>query len=83
MPRKTDSVEKDILDLIFENEDYKEKLKEEISKLEEQEMLILKLYYEEDLELQEIGDVLDLSKSKVSQIREKILTKLQEKLGLD
>ena len=83
MPRKTDSEEKDTLDLIFENKDYKEQLNEEINKLEEQEQLIMKLYYEEALELQEIGDVLDLSESKVSQILEKILTKLREKFGLD
>ena len=58
------------------------KLAEAISQLDEREQLILKLYYEEDLNLKEIGEVLGVIESRVSQIRTKIILKLRAKLRL-
>ena len=60
----------------------KNKLTEAVSKLDEREQLILKLYYEEDLNLKEIGEVLGVIESRVSQIRTKIILKLRAKLRL-
>ena len=60
----------------------KNKLAEAISQLDEREQLILKLYYEEDLNLKEIGEVLGIIESRVSQIRTKIILKLRAKLRL-
>ncbi len=60
----------------------KNKLAEAVSQLEEREQLILKLYYEEDLNLKEIGEVLGVIESRVSQIRTKIILKLRAKLRL-
>ena len=42
----------------------------------------MKLYYEEDLNLKEIGEVLGVIESRVSQIRTKIILKLRAKLRL-
>ena len=60
----------------------KNKLTEAVSQLDEREQLILKLYYEEDLNLKEIGEVLGVIESRVSQIRTKIILKLRAKLRL-
>ena len=73
--------EKDPFDLLSMQQ-VKNKLAEAISNLEEREQLILKLYYEEDLNLKEIGEVLGVIESRVSQIRTKIILKLRAKLRL-
>ena len=64
---------------LLDNPKKKEELAEAVSRLEEQEQLIVKLYYSEDLEIKEIGEVLGLSSSRVSQI----LAKIREELRMD
>ena len=64
---------------LLDNPKKKEELAEAVSRLEEQEQLIIKLYYSEDLEIKEIGEVLGLSSSRVSQI----LAKIREELRMD
>ena len=73
--------EKDPFDL-FSMQQMKNKLAEAVSQLDDREQLILKLYYEEDLNLKEIGEVLGVIESRVSQIRTKIILKLRAKLRL-
>ena len=73
--------EKDPFDLLSMQQ-MKNKLAEAISQLDEREQLILKLYYEEDLNLKEIGEVLGIIESRVSHIRTKIILKLRAKLRL-
>ncbi|MFQ5495629.1 MAG: sigma-70 family RNA polymerase sigma factor, partial [Phycisphaerae bacterium] len=46
------------------------------------ERLILILYYYEEMTMKEIGGVLDLSESRVSQMHSSILTRLREQLDL-
>jgi len=48
-----------------------------IDKLPEKEKLVLSLYYNEELNLKEIGAVLDISESRVSQIRTKAIAMLR------
>ncbi len=45
------------------------------------ERIVMTLYYKEFLNLKEIGDILELSESRVSQIRSKVLSKLFTKLN--
>ena len=52
-------------------------LKDAILKLKEQERIVLSLYYFEELKLHEIAKVLELTESRVSQIRSKALSKLR------
>ena len=59
----------------------KELLAEAIKDLKERERLILTLYYYEGLTLAEIGEVLDLSASRISQIHSKTVLKLRGMLG--
>jgi RNA polymerase sigma factor for flagellar operon FliA len=55
-------------------------LREAIMKLKEQERVVLSLYYFEELKLHEIATVLELTESRVSQIRSKALGKLRGEL---
>ncbi|GJG86567.1 RNA polymerase sigma factor [Gemmatimonadetes bacterium T265] len=56
-------------------------LREAILKLKEQERVVLSLYYFEELKLHEIATVLELTESRVSQIRSKALGKLRGQLA--
>jgi RNA polymerase sigma factor FliA len=53
-------------------------LRDAITKLKEQERVVLTLYYFEELKLHEIAEVLELTESRVSQIRSKALSRLRE-----
>ncbi|WP_096189101.1 FliA/WhiG family RNA polymerase sigma factor [Evansella halocellulosilytica] len=55
-------------------------LEEVIKQLSEKEQLVISLFYFEELSLTEIGEVLKLSTSRISQIHSKTLFKLQQKL---
>jgi RNA polymerase sigma factor for flagellar operon FliA len=58
----------------------KEILKETIANLPEKEKLVVALYHYEELTLKEIGVVLDITESRVSQIHSKAVLKLRAKL---
>ncbi|PLR84236.1 FliA/WhiG family RNA polymerase sigma factor [Bacillus canaveralius] len=53
---------------------------EMITKLNDKEQLVLSLFYKEELTLTEIGQVMDLSTSRISQIHSKALYKLRQAL---
>lgn len=55
------------------------KLADMIKELPEREALVLSLYYDEELNLKEIGLVLDVSESRVSQIHSQALHRLKAK----
>jgi RNA polymerase sigma factor for flagellar operon FliA len=55
-------------------------LKEAIANLPEKEKLVVALYHYEELTLKEIGVVLNISESRVSQIHSKVILKLRSKL---
>jgi RNA polymerase sigma factor for flagellar operon FliA len=58
----------------------KKTLKEAIMTLPEKEKLVIALYHFEELTLKEIGAVLDITESRVSQIHSKVMLKLRSKL---
>ena len=51
-----------------------------IAKLPEREKMLMSLYYDDELNLKEIGSVLEISESRVSQIHSQILNKLRSSL---
>jgi RNA polymerase sigma factor FliA len=55
-------------------------LKETIAQLPEKEKLVIALYHYEELTLKEIGEVLGLTESRVSQIHSKAMLKLKARL---
>ena len=56
------------------------RIKEGIKQLPEKHRLVLSLYYYEDLNLKEIGQVLDVTESRVSQLHTQAVLKLKAKL---
>lgn len=58
-------------------EQFKTQLAESISLLPEKERLVLALYYERELNLKEIGAVLDVSESRVCQIHGQAVTRIR------
>lgn len=57
-----------------------ERIKDGIKTLPEKQRLVLSLYYYEDLNLKEIGQVLDVTESRVSQLHTQAVLKLRAKL---
>jgi len=64
----------------LQREDLKRCLSEGISSLPERERLVLSLYYDEELNLREIGAVIGVSESRISQIHSQALIRLQTRL---
>ncbi len=60
--------------------DLQERLAGAIAGLPEKEQLVLSLYYDEDLNLKEIGEVLGITESRVSQIRTQAIVRLRAAL---
>ncbi len=52
-----------------------------INVLPEREKLVLSLYYDEDMNLREIGEVLEVSESRVCQIHGQALVRLRARLA--
>lgn len=65
----------------FIQREKEERLVEAIEKLNIREQIILNLYYNEELTLKEIGEILNISLSRVSQIHGRILLKLRKLLS--
>ncbi|HOB15869.1 MAG TPA: FliA/WhiG family RNA polymerase sigma factor [Defluviitoga sp.] len=65
-------------EVIAYKEIFKEKLKSCIEQLPQREQLILSLYYDDNLTFREIGEILEISESRVSQIHSQILIKLKK-----
>ncbi|MDX1538595.1 RNA polymerase sigma factor FliA [Arsukibacterium sp.] len=62
------------------NEAFNKALVTTISSLPEREALVLSLYYNEELNLKEIGAVLDVSESRISQIHSQALVRLKARM---
>ncbi|MBN46009.1 MAG: RNA polymerase sigma factor FliA [Methylophaga sp.] len=65
---------------ITENNNFEQALTEAIGALPERERLLMSLYYNEELNLKEIGEVLGVSESRVSQIHTQTVVRLRSKL---
>ena len=68
-----------ILDGIH-NDDLQRLLSEAIAGLPERERLVMALYYDEELNLREIGAVMGVSESRVSQIHSQAIIRLQSRM---
>jgi RNA polymerase sigma factor for flagellar operon FliA len=67
-------------DAIVEREEIKRVIVEAINELPEKEKKVLVLYYYEDLTLKEIGHVLGVTESRISQLHTKAIMRLRAKL---
>jgi len=62
-------------------DDFTAKLDQEINQLPEKEKNVLVLYYKEDLNLRQVGDVLGVSESRISQIHSQAVSRLKGRLA--
>ena len=60
---------------------FQKALANEIMKLPERERLVISLYYDDELNLREIGEVLNVSESRVSQISTQAVLRLRSRLS--
>lgn len=67
-------------ELISEKNEIKKMIALAINELPEKEKQVLILYYYEDLTLKEIGEVLEVTESRVSQLHTKAILKLKAKI---
>jgi len=59
---------------------FQEALVQEIGNLPEKEKLVMALYYDEELNLKEIGEVLEVSESRVSQIHSQAIKRIRSRM---
>jgi len=62
-------------------QELKEKVAKAIQELPEKQRMVLSLYYYEDLNLKEIGEVLEVTESRVSQLHTQAVLRLRAKLN--
>jgi len=67
---------------IVEHEQFMQALTEAIGDLPEREQLLMNLYYGEELNLKEIGEVLGVTESRVSQLLTAVVKKLRGTLDI-
>ncbi len=65
---------------MLENDDFRRELARAISNLPEREKLVMALYYDEELNLKEIGEVLGVGESRVCQLHSQAIARLRGKL---
>lgn len=66
--------------LELEGEEFRQEMAAAVKKLPEREALVMALYYDEELNLKEIGAVLGVSESRVCQIHGQALARLRSRL---
>jgi len=64
----------------LQSDDFKKSLAEAIAGLPERERLVMTLYYDEELNLREIGSILGVSESRVCQIHSQAAIRLQSRM---
>jgi RNA polymerase sigma factor for flagellar operon FliA len=65
----------------LERQKFKEALADAIASLPERERLVIALYYDEELNLREIGQVLGVSESRICQIQSQAAMRLRARLS--
>jgi RNA polymerase sigma factor FliA len=65
---------------LLEQDQFREALGAAIAQLPERERLVLSLYYDDELNLREIGEVLDVSESRVCQIHGQAVLRIRARL---
>ena len=78
---ETDNEEDSAPYSFVENLGFQKQLAQEIDSLPEREKLVLSLYYNDELNLKEIGSVLGVSESRVSQIHSQAAMRLKARLS--
>ena len=70
-------------DVIVEEAEFMDAVTDAIADLPEREQMVMQLYYVEELNLKEIGEILGVSESRISQILSAVVKKLRGTLGVE
>lgn len=70
-------------DVMVEEAEFMQAVTDAIADLPEREQLVMQLYYVEELNLKEIGEVLEVSESRISQILSSVVKKLRGQLQVE
>ena len=65
---------------LYQLKEIKERVLKTLEKLPEKERMVASLYYYDELTMKEIGEILGISESRVSQLHSKIILRLRSKL---
>ena len=68
-------------EMVLEDRELQETLANGISALQENEQIVLSLYYEKNLHMKEIAQVMGVSEPRISQIHSRAIQKLREHMG--
>jgi RNA polymerase sigma factor FliA len=66
---------------VMDTSELKDRVADAITRLPEREKLVIALYYYENLTLREIGEVLGVTESRISQLHTKAVLRLRSRLG--
>jgi RNA polymerase sigma factor for flagellar operon FliA len=66
---------------VLEDDQFREALARAVATLPERERLVLSLYYDDELNLREIGEVLEVSESRVCQIHGQAVVRIRSRLS--
>lgn len=68
-------------DQAFSGEEYQRQLAEAIKVLPEKEQLVMSLYYDDELNFREIGEVLEVTESRICQLHGQALLRIKSKMS--
>ena len=68
-------------DQAFSGEEYQQQLARAIKSLPEKEQLVMSLYYDDELNFREIGEVLDVTESRICQLHGQALLRIKSKMS--
>mgnify|MGYP002635134831 CR=1 FL=1 len=68
-------------DQAFSREEYQRQLVESIKSLPKKEQLVMSMYYDDELNFREIGEVLDVTESRICQLHGQALLRIRSKMS--
>jgi RNA polymerase sigma factor for flagellar operon FliA len=71
----------DTPDLVFDNGEYRRQLAAAIRQLPEKEQLVMSLYYDDELNFREIGEILDVTESRICQLHGQALLRVKARMS--
>ena len=66
--------------MLLEDKDLKQNLVQAIGALPEREQLLMALYYEEELNLREIGEIMGVTESRVCQLHSQAISRIRSRV---
>ena len=65
----------------FSQSEYQQQLAESIRQLPDKEQLVMSLYYDDELNFREIGEILDVTESRICQLHGQALLRIKSRMS--